>query len=78
MNLADRGELVGFLRKHGISADKSLGQHFLCAPSVVKSIFDAAGDYRTCLEVGPGPGILTSFLAKKAETMLAVEFDERE
>lgn len=77
MNLADRGELVGFLRKHGISADKSLGQHFLCAPSVVKSIFDAAGDYRTCLEVGPGPGILTSFLAKKAETMLAVEFDER-
>ncbi len=77
MNLADRGELVGFLRKHGISADKSLGQHFLCAPSVVKSIVDAAGDYRTCLEVGPGPGILTSFLAKKAETMLAVEFDER-
>jgi 16S rRNA (adenine1518-N6/adenine1519-N6)-dimethyltransferase len=54
-----------------------LGQHFLCAPSVVKSIVDAAGDYRTCLEVGPGPGILTSFLAKKAETMLAVEFDER-
>jgi len=77
VNLADRGELVGFLRKHGISADKSLGQHFLCAPSVVKSIVDAAGDYRTCLEVGPGPGILTSFLAKKAETMLAVEFDER-
>ncbi|OWU64982.1 MAG: ribosomal RNA small subunit methyltransferase A [Armatimonadetes bacterium Cent15-Ar3] len=77
MNLADRGELVGFLRKHGISADKSLGQHFLCAPSVVKSIVDAAGDYRTCLEVGPGPGILTPFLAKKAETMLAVEFDER-
>jgi 16S rRNA (adenine1518-N6/adenine1519-N6)-dimethyltransferase len=77
VNLADRGELVGFLRKHGTSADKSLGQHFLCAPSVVKSIVDAAGDYRTCLEVGPGPGILTSFLAKKAETMLAVEFDER-
>jgi 16S rRNA (adenine1518-N6/adenine1519-N6)-dimethyltransferase len=77
VNLADRGELVGFLRKHGISADKSLGQHFLCAPSVVKGIVDAAGAYKTCLEVGPGPGILTSFLAKKAEHMYAVEFDER-
>ncbi len=77
MNLADRGELVGFLRKHGISADKSLGQHFLCAPSVVKGIVDAAGVYKTCLEVGPGPGILTSFLAKKADQMYAVEFDER-
>ncbi len=77
MNLADRGELVGFLRKHGISADKSLGQHFLCAPNVVKSIVAAADDYKTCLEVGPGPGILTTFLAKKAEQMFAVEFDER-
>lgn len=77
MNLADRGELVGFLRKHGISADKSLGQHFLCAPNVVKEIVDAAGEYKTCLEVGPGPGILTTFLAKKAESMFAVEFDER-
>jgi 16S rRNA (adenine1518-N6/adenine1519-N6)-dimethyltransferase len=77
VNLADRGELVGFLRKHGISADKSLGQHFLCAPSVVKGIVEAAASYKTCLEVGPGPGILTSFLAKKAEQMFAVEFDER-
>lgn len=77
MNLADRGELVGFLRKHGISADKSLGQHFLCAPNVVKGIVDAAGEYKTCLEIGPGPGILTSFLAKKAEQMFAVEFDDR-
>jgi 16S rRNA (adenine1518-N6/adenine1519-N6)-dimethyltransferase len=77
MNLADRGELVGFLRKHGLSADKSLGQHFLCAPNIVKSIVSAAGDYSGCLEVGPGPGILTSFLAKQADQMTAVEFDER-
>lgn len=77
MNLADRGELVGFLRKHGLSADKSLGQHFLCAPNVVKGIVSAAGEYQTCLEIGPGPGILTSFLAKQAHTMLAVEFDAR-
>lgn len=77
MNLSDRGELVGFLRKHGLKADKSLGQHFLCAPNVVKAIVSAAGDYEGCLEIGPGPGILTTFLAQQATSMTAIEFDER-
>ena len=77
MNLSDAGELKGFLRKHGLKADKSLGQHFLCAPDIVQAIVRAAGNYAGCLEVGPGPGILTSFLAKKAVAMSAVEFDPR-
>ena len=77
MNLADAGELKGFLRKHGLKADKGLGQHFLCAPDIVQAIVQAAGNYSGCLEVGPGPGILTSFLAKNAEKMSAVEFDPR-
>ena len=77
MNLADRGELVGFLRKHGLTADKSLGQHFLCAPNIVSAIVEAAGSYRGCIEIGPGPGILTTCLAKKAEAMTAIEFDKR-
>jgi len=77
VNLADRGELVGFLRKHGLKADKSLGQHFLCAPNIVQAIVSAAGSYKGCLEIGPGPGILTTFLAKKAEAMTAIEFDGR-
>ena len=77
MNLADSGELKGFLRKHGLKADKSLGQHFLCAPDIVQAIVSAAGNYAGCLEVGPGPGILTSFLAKNAKVMAAVEYDPR-
>ena len=77
MNLADAGELKGFLRKHGLKADKGLGQHFLCAPDIVQAIVNAAGNYSGCLEVGPGPGILTSFLAKKSVAMTAVEFDPR-
>lgn len=76
MNLSDRGELVGFLRKHGLTADKSLGQHFLAAPNVIKAIVSAAGTYQSFLEVGPGPGIITSFLCKQAPG-IAVEFDER-
>lgn len=77
MNLSDRGELVGFLRKHGLKADKSLGQHFLSAPNVVQAIVSAAKPFSGCLEIGPGPGILTSFLAKDAVAMTAIEFDER-
>jgi 16S rRNA (adenine1518-N6/adenine1519-N6)-dimethyltransferase len=77
VNLSDAGELKGFLRKHGLKADKGLGQHFLCAPDIVQAIVRAAGDYSGCLEVGPGPGILTSFLAKNAVSMCAVEFDPR-
>ncbi|HLO98921.1 MAG TPA: 16S rRNA (adenine(1518)-N(6)/adenine(1519)-N(6))-dimethyltransferase RsmA [Fimbriimonas sp.] len=76
MNLSDRGELVGFLRKHGLAADKSLGQHFLADPIVISAIVAAAGEYKSFLEVGPGPGIITSFLCKKAEG-IAVEFDPR-
>lgn len=77
MNLADRGELTGFLRKHGISPEKSLGQHFLVSPTVVSKIVEAAKPYSGCLEVGPGPGILTSFLSDHAEKMVAIEFDPR-
>ena len=77
VNLTDAGELTGFLRKHGLKADKSLGQHFLCAPDIVHAIVRAAGTYSGCLEVGPGLGVLTTFLAKKAEAMSAVEFDSR-
>ena len=77
MNLADKGELVGFLRKHGLGADKSLGQHFLAAPSVVQAIVKAAEPYKGCLEIGPGPGILTCQLVKRAKKMVAIEFDAR-
>lgn len=77
VNLADPGELTGFLRKHGLKADKSLGQHFLCAPNVVQAIVNAAKPFSGCLEIGPGPGILTSFLSRQAQVMSAVEFDAR-
>lgn len=77
MNLSDRGELVGFLRKHGLKADKSLGQHFLCAPNVIQAIVNAAEPIAGCLEIGPGPGILTTYLSRNAESMVAIEFDER-
>lgn len=54
-----------------------LGQHFLAAESYAIQVVDALGDVSqsTVLEIGPGRGILTSLLAKRARRLIAVEVD---
>jgi 16S rRNA (adenine1518-N6/adenine1519-N6)-dimethyltransferase len=54
-----------------------LGQHFLASDSFASQIVDALGDtsQNTVLEIGPGRGILTSLLAKRARRLIAVELD---
>lgn len=54
-----------------------LGQHFLTSEDVAVRIVDALGDVSesTILEIGPGRGILTSLLAKRAQRLIAVEVD---
>ena len=56
---------------------EKLGQHFLKDGSVVKKITDAARLTKDSfvLEVGPGKGILTEALAKRAKKVLAIETD---
>ncbi len=61
-------------------ARKSLGQHFLYDPDILRRAALAAGDVagETVIEVGPGPGGLTrALLDAGAETVLAVEADPR-
>jgi 16S rRNA (adenine1518-N6/adenine1519-N6)-dimethyltransferase len=62
-----------------LRARKSLGQHFLRDRSVIQRIIAAVnpqpGD--RILEIGPGDGALTLSLAAPAETLVAVEIDER-
>jgi 16S rRNA (adenine1518-N6/adenine1519-N6)-dimethyltransferase len=54
-----------------------LGQHFLASDSFALQIVDALGDtsQSTVLEIGPGRGVLTSLLAKRARRLIAVELD---
>ena len=54
-----------------------LGQHFLNSEDAAARIVDALGDVTqsTVLEIGPGKGILTSVLAKRARRLIAVELD---
>jgi len=60
-----------------ISLNKSLGQHWLHSREVLKHIAEYAEltSNDTVLEIGPGLGTLTSELLKRAEKVIAVEFD---
>ena len=54
-----------------------LGQHFLASEDLALGIVDAMGDLSECtvLEIGPGRGIMTSVLARRAPRLIAVELD---
>ncbi len=56
--------------------NKSLGQHWLKDRLVLDSIVDFARvDNQFVLEIGPGLGTLTSALLRRAERVVAIEFD---
>jgi 16S rRNA (adenine1518-N6/adenine1519-N6)-dimethyltransferase len=61
----------------GIRPNKGLGQHFLFERGVVERMVRLAGitDVDTVIEIGPGLGILTSELLRKAHRVIAVELD---
>lgn len=57
---------------------KSLGQHWLKDPDILKQIADQAdiSPGESVLEIGPGLGTLTSRLLKKTNNVVVVELDE--
>jgi 16S rRNA (adenine1518-N6/adenine1519-N6)-dimethyltransferase len=72
--------LRDFIRRHGLSARKSLGQNFLLDLNLAARIARGAGPLQgvTVIEIGPGPGGLTrALLALGAERVVAVERDRR-
>ncbi len=77
MNLADAASLKAFLGRHGLWASKGLGQHFLVSSKVVSAIVSSLADCQGILEIGPGPGVLTSPLSESAQRMIALELDAR-
>src|SRR5438552_2363559 len=79
MDVADPRGLRDVLRRHGVRAATSLGQRFLVDRAVLSAIVDAAelSADDDVLEVGPGPGVLTAELARRARSVVAVEVDER-
>ncbi len=62
-----------------IKPKKHLGQVFLKDETVIRKIVSSCNIQKTdtVLEIGPGPGALTGFLAERAKKVIAVETDKR-
>lgn len=78
-NLSDINVIKSVMARHGVTFNKGLGQNFLVDPEVCPAMAEAAGlDENTCaIEIGPGVGVLTAELAKRAGKVLSFELDER-
>lgn len=64
--------------KYGFVFKKGLGQNFLTSQEVLEDIADAAQTQGMgVIEIGPGFGVLTNELAKRADKVAALEIDER-
>ena len=70
-------ETIQVLQKHDFHFQKKYGQNFLIDPHVLNKIIDAADVGRDdfVLEIGPGIGTMTQYLAERAGRVLAVEID---
>ena len=78
--LDDLPPLREVIRRHDLSAKKSLGQNFLLDLNLTARIARAGGPLEgvTVVEIGPGPGGLTrALIASGARRVIAVERDSR-
>ena len=67
------------LEKHGFKPTHSLGQNFILDDSFLSLLLDAAelDGGENVLEIGPGPGVMTSLIARRAKKVLSIEMDEK-
>jgi 16S rRNA (adenine1518-N6/adenine1519-N6)-dimethyltransferase len=77
VELYNRGELRELLTRHGLWQKKRLGQHFLTDRGALERTVAGAEIAKDCgvLEIGPGVGVLTRFLAAAAGKVAALELD---
>ncbi len=75
--LANPQKTIEVIQKHGFGFQKKFGQNFLIDPHVLDKIIAAAEITKEdfVLEIGPGIGTLTQYLAEAARKVTAVEID---
>ena len=79
MRIADYSVTKAVLERHGFTFKKSFGQNFLTDTNILQKIVDTAeiDDQINVIEIGPGIGALTEFLAERAAQVMAFEIDHR-
>lgn len=79
--MADLGNpqnTIAVLQKYNFNFQKKFGQNFLIDTHVLDRIIDAAEITKEdcVLEIGPGIGTMTQYLAERAREVIAVEIDQ--
>ena len=79
MRIADYSVTRAILERHGFTFKKSFGQNFLTDTNILQKIVDTAEIDKqvNVIEIGPGIGALTEFLAESAAEVMAFEIDDR-
>ena len=79
MRIADYSVTRAILERHGFTFKKSFGQNFLTDTNILQKIVDTAEIDKkvNVIEIGPGIGALTEFLAESAAGVMAFEIDDR-
>ena len=79
MRIADYSVTKAVLERHGFTFKKSFGQNFLTDTNILQKIVDTAeiDQQVNVIEIGPGIGALTEFLAENAAEVMAFEIDDR-
>lgn len=77
-SLGTPGNTIETLKRHQFNIQKKYGQNFLIDTHILEKIITAAGvTKQDCvLEIGPGIGTMTQYLAENAGEVIAVEIDK--
>jgi|CXWL01.1.fsa_nt_gi 16S rRNA (adenine1518-N6/adenine1519-N6)-dimethyltransferase len=77
IDLSNIDQLKKHLKRYGLWAEKSLGQHFLVDTEILDKIVEAAEltSSDRVLEVGAGPGVLSQRLAPHVKELMSLEID---
>lgn len=77
-DLGNPKKTIEVIQKYGFSFQKKFGQNFLIDTHVLEKIVKAAGVTKEdlVLEIGPGIGTMTQYLADQAGQVVAVEIDQ--
>ncbi len=76
--LGNPGKTVEVLKKYNFNFQKKFGQNFLIDEHILEKIVDSAEITKEdcVLEIGPGIGTMTQYLAERAGKVIAVEIDK--
>ena len=81
MDLCNPSYVKELLAKYGLAPKKGFGQNFLINTAVPEKIAQASSSFapsnkpKGVLEIGPGVGALTQYLAEEYDKVVAVEID---